>query len=83
MRINFYNLEAKYKTLKDICRERRRTILDLEDKLKTALGSQNVEEKENCDSGQSKDITKQFSGAGSSRGVGLSQYNSLMKARKE
>jgi hypothetical protein len=83
MRIMFHNLEAKYEKLKEICRERRRTILDLEEKLKTALGSQNTEEKENCDSGQSKDITKQISGAGSSRGVGLTQYNSLTKARKE
>ena len=32
---------------KEICRERRRTILDLEEKLKTALGSQNMEDKEN------------------------------------
>jgi hypothetical protein len=75
MRIKVRNQEAKYETLKEICRERRRTILDLEEKLNTALGSQNMEEKENCDSGQSKDITKQISGAGSSRGVGLTQYN--------
>jgi hypothetical protein len=75
MRIKVRNQEAKYEKLKEICRERRRAILDLEEKLKTALGSQNMEEKENCDSGQSKDITKQISGAGSSRGVGLTQYN--------
>jgi len=75
MQIIVLNQEAKYEKLKEICRGRRRTILELEEKLKTALGSQNMEEKENCDSGQSKDITKQISGAGSSQGVGLTQYN--------
>jgi hypothetical protein len=75
MRIKIHNQEVKYEKLKEICRDRRRTILDLEEKLKTALGSQNMEEKENCDSGQSKDITQQISGAGSSRGMGLTQYN--------
>ena len=49
MRIKFHTLEAKYEMLKQICRGRRRAILDLEEKLKTALGSQNMEEKENCD----------------------------------
>jgi hypothetical protein len=75
LRIKVRNQEAKYEKLKEICRERRRTILDLEEKLKTALGPQNMEDKENCDAGQSRDFTKQMSGAGSSRGVGLTQYN--------
>jgi hypothetical protein len=75
MRIKIHNLEAKNATYKELCRERRRIILDLEEKQKTGLGSQNMEEKENCDSGQSKNTTKQISGAGSSQGVGLTQYN--------
>jgi hypothetical protein len=75
MRIKIRDLETKTEMLKELCRARRKKILDLEEKLKTALGSQNMTEEENCDSGESKGITKQIRGAGSSQGVGLIQYN--------
>jgi hypothetical protein len=75
MRIKIHDLEAKNATYKEICRERRRVNLELEEKLKTALESRNIEEKENCDSEQKKNITKQIRGPGSSQGVGLTQYS--------
>jgi hypothetical protein len=65
MRIKVRDLETKNEMLKELCRASRRKILDLEEKQKTALGSQNMEEKENCDSGESNDITKKISVAGS------------------
>jgi hypothetical protein len=75
MRIKIHDLEAKNATYKELCRERRRINLELEEKLKTALESQNMEEKENCNSGQRKNITKQSRSAGTSQGVGLTCYN--------
>jgi hypothetical protein len=75
MRIKIHDLEAKNARYKEICRERRRINLELQEKLKTVLESRNMEEKENCDSGQRKNITKQIRGAGSSQGVGLTQYS--------
>jgi hypothetical protein len=75
MRIKVRNKETENEMLKELCRARRKRILDLEQKLETTLGSQNKKEKEICGSGEIKGIRKQTSGAGSARGVGLTQYN--------
>jgi hypothetical protein len=75
MRIKVHDLKTKNEKLSELCRSRRRKILDLEGKQKTALGSQNMEEKENCDSGQSNNITKQISVAGSFQRVEMTQCN--------
>lgn len=75
MRIKIRELETKNTMLKELCRERRQRILELEDKLKTGFRPHSMKEMEGTDSRKIQGIEKESSVAGSSREVGLIQYS--------
>lgn len=69
MRIKIYELESKNETLKELCRERRRRILGLEEKLMAECRPCNIEEERGSDSREFQGVEKQSNGAGPSSDV--------------
>ncbi|PNF20166.1 hypothetical protein B7P43_G18363 [Cryptotermes secundus] len=68
MRIKIYELESKNEMLKELCRERRRRILGLEEKLMAECRPCNIEER-GSDSKEFQGVEKQSNGAGPSNDV--------------
>lgn len=69
MRIKIYELESKNETLKELCRERRRRILGLEEKLMAECRPCNIEEERGFDSKEFQGVEKQSNGARPSNDV--------------
>jgi hypothetical protein len=77
MRIKIHELEKKNEMLKELCRERHRRILGLEEKLMTEFRPHNIKEKKGSDSREIQGIRKQSNGAGPSRVVEAIQCKSF------
>lgn len=69
MRIKIYELERKNETLKELCRERRRQILGLEQKQMAECRPCNIKEERASDSREIQGVEKQSNGAGPSTEV--------------
>jgi hypothetical protein len=69
MRIKIYELESKNETLKELCRERRRRILGLEEKLMAECRPSNIKEERGSDSREIQGVEKQSNDSGPSSEV--------------
>jgi hypothetical protein len=69
MRIKIYELENKNYILKELCRERRRRILGLEERLMTESRPCNIKEERGSDSREIQRVGKQSNAAGPSSEV--------------
>jgi hypothetical protein len=75
MRIKIHELEGKNETLKELCRERRRRILWLEEKLMTESRPCIIKGHRGSGSREFQGVGKQSDGAGPSSEVEMKQCN--------